>query len=160
MVARWPASSSEHGPTSVRLDDALRQSMIRLLVNVDVPELAPAIAFYRDALGFDLARVIDEDVAELTGGSSVIYLLRKPAGTVAADGADAARQYTRHWTPLHLDVVVDDLATATRRALDAGARQEGSCIEWLGSKCMRFADPFGHGFCLIEFTGSDYAESS
>ena len=45
---------------------------MKTIVNIDVPELAPAIAFYRDALGLRLNRIIDNDVAELTGASSTI----------------------------------------------------------------------------------------
>jgi hypothetical protein len=59
---------------------------------------------------------------------------------------------------VHIDFVVDDVLAAAGRAKDAGARQESECIEWRGSKCITFSDPFGHGFCLIEFangTGSD-----
>ncbi|MCY1449242.1 Glyoxalase-like domain protein [compost metagenome] len=67
------------------------------------------------------------------------------------------RDYSRHWTPVHLDFVVDDLAAATQRALNAGARQESGCVDWRGSKCISFADPFGHGFCLIEFAGATYS---
>lgn len=51
---------------------------MKVLVNIDVPELAPAIEFYCAALGLQLNRIIDGDVAELTGGSCLIYLLEKP----------------------------------------------------------------------------------
>jgi catechol 2,3-dioxygenase-like lactoylglutathione lyase family enzyme len=113
-----------------------------------VPDLEPAIAFYTAALGLKLGRRLDDDVAELTGGSSLLYLLQKPA-----------RTYTRHWTPVHIDIEVDDVQAAARRALAAGARQESACVEWRGSKCITFADPFGHGFCLIQFTGGTYTEA-
>ncbi len=29
---------------------------------------------------------------------------------------------------------------------------------WMGSKCITFSDPFGHGFCLIEFAGDTYGD--
>jgi hypothetical protein len=50
-----------------------------VLVNIDVPELQPAIDFYEAAVGAHFERSLDDDVAELTYGSSVIYLLRKPS---------------------------------------------------------------------------------
>jgi hypothetical protein len=28
----------------------------------------------------------------------------------------------------------------------------------MGSKCITFSDPFGHGFCLIEFAGDTYGD--
>ena len=130
---------------------------MRMIVNIDVPELAPAIAFYTTALALKLTRILDDDVAELTGGSSVIYLMAKPAGSAPAAAVPEGRRYARHWTPVHIDFVVDDIARAAQRAVDAGATRETECVEWRGSKCITFSDPFGHGFCLIEFAQKTYA---
>lgn len=128
---------------------------MRMLVNIDVPDLAPAIAFYTTALDLKLTRILD-DVAELTGGSSVIYLMAKPAGSAPAAAVPEGRRYARHWTPVHIDFVVDDVAQAAQRAIDAGATRETERVEWRGSKCITFSDPFGHGFCLIEFAQKTY----
>jgi len=38
--------------------------------------------------------------------------------------AVVTRDYGRHWTPVHIDFVVDDVEAALRRAVDAGARAE------------------------------------
>jgi predicted enzyme related to lactoylglutathione lyase len=62
--------------------------------------------------------------------------------------------------PVHLDFVVDDITEAARRAMDAGAIQQSDCVQWRGSKCITFADPFGNGFCLIEFTAETYADEA
>ncbi|HTD91056.1 MAG TPA: VOC family protein [Burkholderiales bacterium] len=129
---------------------------MRLLINIDVPELEAAIAFYQSAIGLTLNRIIDGDVAELVGASSVLYLLKKDAGSAVSSIASATREYRRHWTPVHLDFVVDDVEAAAKRAILAGAKQESECVEWLGSKCITFSDPFGHGFCLIQFAGKTY----
>lgn len=129
---------------------------MKILVNIDVPALGPAINFYTRALGLELSRIMDDDVAELTGGSSTIYLLLNKEGSKAGRDSLAVRQYSRHWTPVHIDFVVDNLAEAERRALEAGAVRESECVEWRGSKCITFSDPFGHGFCLIEFVGETY----
>jgi uncharacterized glyoxalase superfamily protein PhnB len=128
----------------------------RTIINIDVPELGPAIDFYRAALGLELNRVIDGDVAELGGASSTLYLLQKPAGSSPKKGVETPRQYESHWTPVHVDFVVERVEEAAKRALAAGARQESECVEWMGSKCITFSDPFGHGFCLIEFEGETY----
>ena len=133
---------------------------MRVIVNIDVPELVPAIDFYCAALGLQLNRILDDDVAELVGASSVIYLLQHPAGSSASSKAVVKRDYSRHWTPVHADFVVEDIAAAARRAVDAGAIRESECIEWNGSKCITFSDPFGHGFCLIEFAGDTYGPGS
>ncbi|HEX7082366.1 MAG TPA: VOC family protein [Gammaproteobacteria bacterium] len=130
---------------------------MRMIVNVDVPELVPAIEFYTAALGFELTRRLDDDVAELKNGAALIYLLEKPAGSTPSQHVADRRGYTRHWTPVHFDIVVDDLSQAAERATRAGATRESGCLEWRGSKCITFSDPFGHGFCLIEFEGDTYA---
>lgn len=132
---------------------------MRILVNIDVPELDRAIEFYSAALGLKHSRTLDKDVAELTGASSTIYLLQKTSGSNVARTLSEARCYSRHWTPVHIDFVVDDIEETTIRALRAGAIRESECVEWSGSKCITFSDPFGHGFCLIEFTGETYNES-
>lgn len=129
---------------------------MRVIVNIDVPDLAPAIDFYSAVLGLKLSRTIEGDVAELTGASSVIYLLQNPAGSHPVSTLPIVRHYSRHWTPVHMDFVVDDVTEAAQRALDAGATQESECIEWNGSKCITFSDPFGNGFCMIEFEGETY----
>ena len=130
---------------------------MKLLVNIDVPDLDRAVAFYCDGLGLQLSRIIDEDVAELRGASCLVYLLKKSPDTKVASTLDSGRHYSRHWTPVHLDFVVDDLENAARRVIAAGGKQESGCVLWMGSKCITFSDPFGHGFCLIQFTGEGYA---
>jgi predicted enzyme related to lactoylglutathione lyase len=126
-----------------------------VLVNIDVPELAPAIRFYESAVGTSVVRLLDDDVAELAYGSARLCLLVKPTGS-AATPAGQSRELGRHWTPVHVDFVVDDIDVAVDRALAAGAKRESDCIEWRGSRCVTFSDPFGHGFCLIEFSGDGY----
>lgn len=129
---------------------------MRVIVNIDVPNLAQAIRFYTAALGLTLNRIIDDDVAELTGASSVLYLLQNAPGSHFAHAMPQGRDYARHWTPVHMDFVVEDLQAAVERAIDAGAIRESECVEWNGSKCISFSDPFGHGFCLIEFENGTY----
>ena len=131
---------------------------MRMAINIDVPELAPAIEFYSAALGLNLHRIIDDDVAELTGASSVIYLLAKNAGSATDSSGAGKRHYSRHWTPVHIDFVVADVVAAADRALRSGAKQESECVEWKESKCITFSDPFGHGFCLIEFAADTYSD--
>ena len=134
--------------------------MINTLINIDVPELKSAIDFYCAALELKLSRMLDSDVAELIGASSRIYLLQKEAGSPSGEGAGATRRYSRHWTPVHMDFVVDDIELATQRAIAAGAVRESECIEWRGSKCITFSDPFGHGFCLLEFENENYSDDT
>ena len=74
-----------------------------LLVNIDVPDLARAVAFYTEAFGLTVTRRFGADGVELSGWPVRVYLLRKPAGTIGA--STNPRRYDRHWTPVHLDVV-------------------------------------------------------
>lgn len=135
----------------------IERRTVRTIVNIDVPELQCAIDFYCAALGLQLSRVLDDDVAELAGATSMVYLLESPSGSDATHGAAPPRSYSRHWTPVHIDFVVDDVEAAARRAIAAGAMQESELVEWRGSKCVTFSDPFGHGFCVIEFEGETYS---
>lgn len=127
---------------------------MKIIINIDVPDLTAAVHFYTRAFDLTQSRTLDDDVAELTGSSSVIYLLRIAPGSAPVRDGAASRDYDRHWTPVHLDFVVDSLELAAQRAEQAGAQRESACVEWRGSRCMTFADPFGHGFCLIEFASS------
>jgi len=129
---------------------------MRLLLNIDVPDLAAAEAFYTAAFGLRPARRLRGGILELLGAEVPIYLLKKDAGSRAA--APSMRDYARHWMPAHCDVVVDDLDAALPRALAAGAVQEGEVREGAWGRIVQFADPFGHGWCLVQFLGRGYDE--
>ena len=129
---------------------------VEFLVNIDVPDLEAGVRFYRDALGFELARRLGPEVAEMTGGPARLYLLQKPEHSHGAGGD--RRRYSRHWTPVHLDIVVDNIEAALARALAAGATAETAIRVEAWGKLAICADPFGHGFCLIEFVGRGYDE--
>jgi catechol 2,3-dioxygenase-like lactoylglutathione lyase family enzyme len=71
-----------------------------LLINIDVPDLAEAIAFYTQAFGLTVTRRLGVEVAELSGLPARIYLLQKPGGSIGA--AKDPRRFDRHWTPVHI----------------------------------------------------------
>jgi predicted enzyme related to lactoylglutathione lyase len=128
-----------------------------LLVNIDVDDLDRAIAFYRDALGLTVARRFGAGGVEMVGSTAPIYLLvKKPGSAAFKDGP--GRHYRRHWTPVHLDFVVPDIAVALDKARAAGAKVEGDVRVDKWGKIVLLADPFGNGFCLIEFLGRGYDE--
>ncbi|MDB5967820.1 MAG: Glyoxalase/bleomycin resistance protein/dioxygenase [Hydrocarboniphaga sp.] len=129
-----------------------------LLVNIDVADLAQATAFYTAAFGLKIGRRFGDGGVELLGTSAPIYLLVKPAGSVANSASAATRDYTRHWTPVHLDFVVDDLPPAIERALAAGAVLEDPMRSANWGRIAHFADPFGNGFCLLQFLNRGYDE--
>jgi predicted enzyme related to lactoylglutathione lyase len=127
-----------------------------LLVNIDVPDLARAVAFYGEAFGLAVTRRFGAGGAELGGWPVRLYLLEKPEGTIGA--GTQPRRYDRHWTPVHLDVVTENIETALARALTAGARAETEIRVDVWGKLVVLSDPFGHGICLIEFLGRGYDE--
>ncbi|HEV7490313.1 MAG TPA: VOC family protein [Rhodanobacteraceae bacterium] len=131
---------------------------LTMLANIDVDDIARAETFYVEALGLEVGRRFGDSGVELIGASSPIYLLRKAAGSVAGDATMQMRDYRRHWTPVHLDFVVDDLAGALARARAAGATLEGEPRTATWGRIATLADPFGHGFCLIEFRNRGYDE--
>jgi catechol 2,3-dioxygenase-like lactoylglutathione lyase family enzyme len=127
-----------------------------VLVNLDVPDLERAIAFYTAATDCRLERRLDAEIAELSYGAARLYLVEKGAGSVANAGTDQTRSYSRHWTPAHVDFVVADLDEAVAKAERAGAKRESSGETWRGATHVTFSDPFGHGFCLITFRAHTY----
>lgn len=114
------------------------------------------MAFYTSAFGFEVGRRFDEDFVELVGAETHVYLLRKDAGTSIGPAGGDVRRYERHWSPIHPDFVVEDKARATEKALAAGAVQESPARQAPYGQIEMFADPFGHGFCLIEFNSAGY----
>jgi lactoylglutathione lyase len=129
---------------------------MKQLLNIDVPDLAAAEVFYREAFGLHAGRRLGSEILEMLGGTAPLYLLQKAPGSVAA--ANDSRHYQRHCMPLHVDVVVEELEPALERALAAGAVQEGSIREASWGRIVQLADPFGHGWCLLQFLGRGYDE--
>ena len=126
-----------------------------LLVNIDVDDLESATRFYCDGLGLKIGRRFD-GWTELVGAAAPIYLLPKAAGTPVSPASSQERDYRRHWTPVHLDFVVTDIRAAIERALQAGAKLERDVTTHAYGLLALLADPFGNGFCLIEFRGRGY----
>lgn len=129
---------------------------MNLLINLDVPDLSAAEAFYGEVFGLVRARRLGDGVLEMLGAQAPIYLLEKAAGSTGAGGS--TRSYQRHWMPMHIDVVVDDLDAVLSQALAAGAQQEGEVREANWGRIVQIADPFGHGWCLLQFLGHGYDE--
>jgi predicted enzyme related to lactoylglutathione lyase len=134
------------------------RSVTGLRVCIDVDDLERGIRFYTRALGLTVGRRAGASWVELLGGPVPIDLLAKPPGSAASPATSASREYTRHWTPIHLDLVVDDLDSAVARACEAGARLERPIQEARWGRLANLGDPFGHGLCVVEFRGRGYDE--
>jgi predicted enzyme related to lactoylglutathione lyase len=131
---------------------------MNFLVNLDVDDLEKATRFYSAAFGLTVGRRFGAFGVEMLGSSAPIYLLVKPAGTPASDASSQRRSYDRHWTPVHLDFVVEEIEAAAKKAVAAGARLEKPVATHPWGQLALMADPFGHGFCFVQFIGRGYDE--
>jgi predicted enzyme related to lactoylglutathione lyase len=126
------------------------------LINIDVPDIRKAEAFYCGVFGLQLLRRLGPSAVELSGLGVPCFLLQKTEGTAAFREGHHKRNYNRHWTPVHLDITVSDIHSVYERALAAGARAESEIRLAPYGMIAVMADPFGHGFCLIEFNEKGY----
>lgn len=131
---------------------------MKALVNIDVDDLEKAIHFYASAFDLRVGRRFGTFGVEMLGSSAPVYLLAKSSGTRATTSSPRLRDYRRHWTPVHLDFVVDEIEPAVRRAEAAGAVLEKPIATQKWGRLAVMADPFGHGFCFVEFLGRGYDE--
>jgi hypothetical protein len=130
---------------------------MQLLVNIDVADLDSGIDFYCSALALRAGRrLFGGTVVELLGASLPIYLLAKPAESSASLLAWLPRDYRWHWTLVHLDFVVDEVESAVQRALAAGAKLEDEIQSHSWGRIAMMSDPFGNGFCVVQFFGEGY----
>jgi predicted enzyme related to lactoylglutathione lyase len=141
-------------PSGPRSD---QQRTRQVLINIDVDDLEAGVRFYADGLGLRQGRrLFGGSVVEMVGAPVPIYLIEKQPGTLPSPRAAGLRDYRRHWTPVHLDFPVDELEAALERALVAGARLEGEVVAFPWGTLATMSDPFGHGFCLLQFSGDGY----
>jgi predicted enzyme related to lactoylglutathione lyase len=135
---------------------------MQILINIDVPDLARAEQFYTRAFDLTAGRrfglVVELNSSSSSSSNIAIYLLQNDSGTAASVTTNAARTYQRHWTPVHLDFSVKDIEQAVDRAVQAGAILEDPIDTQPWGRIAHLADPFGHGLCLIQFTGRGYDE--
>ena len=50
-----------------------------------------------------------------------------------------------------MDFVVADVEAATEKAIAAGAKLEGPVQSFVWGRQACLSDPFGHGFCLLQW---------
>ena len=133
---------------------------MQVLINVDVPNIHAAREFYERALGLRLKRLLfDNTVAEMQGGSASLFLTLKEEGSSPSRATTQLRHYGRHWTPIHLDYVVECVEAAVSKACEAGASLEGEIESFPWGYLATMSDPFGNGFCLIQWQGRGYDDT-
>ena len=122
--------------------------MIRISVSIDVSNLKKAETFYVEALGCKKVRDQEPDMVVLSVENSDIYLQEKEPGTKPLVSSSVVRNYERHWTPIHLDFLCDNVDELVLKILEFGGLHEGGDSGDWGSIAY-CADPFGNGFCVI-----------
>jgi len=130
--------------------------MLQVHAYIEVTELARGIDFYSRGLGLALRRRLSPTWVELDGANLPIFLLADRPPFADLGGMKTARNYQRHWTPVHLDFIVPDLDQVVARlcAMGASLDREVQLCEY--GRMANMADPFGNGFDLIEFTEGGY----
>jgi len=124
-------------------------------VSIDVPNLEQGLRFYSEVFGFvETARPFPT-MAILDGNNVTVCMHEKAPGTKSSSAGNATRHYDRHWTPVHLDLHVQDLDAVLEKV-----RSEGGAVEMefrnQGPKPVGFcSDPFGNGFCVIGERAAD-----
>jgi catechol 2,3-dioxygenase-like lactoylglutathione lyase family enzyme len=128
-------------------------------VCIDVDDLDRGIAFYTQGLGLRPGRRLGNDWVELLGAGSTIDLLANAAGSAPlGESQPQRRDYARHWTPVHLDFAVTEIDAVVNKLISLGATLERPIQQRRWGRMANMADPFGHGFDLLEFTGRGYDE--
>ena len=122
--------------------------MIKISVSIDVSNLKQAETFYIEALDCQKLRDQGPDMFVLTTENCDIYLQEKEAGSNPLVSSEAVRDYKRHWTPVHLDFLTEDIDRVVEKITQLGGVHEGGDNGDWGSIAY-CADPFGNGFCVI-----------
>ena len=122
---------------------------MKLEICIDVDDVDRAVEFYGQGLGLSVVEHHPQ-WAKLELGDQTFWIMKIAAGQVGS----ITRDYRRHWTPIHLDFVVDDIDGATQRALAAGGRLDREITrqgEPGGSDAdvANLSDPAGNGVDLI-----------
>jgi predicted enzyme related to lactoylglutathione lyase len=130
--------------------------MIVVHAYIEVTEAERGIAFYCQGIGLTLKRRFSPTWIELEGANCPIYLLANRPAVADLGITTAQRSYERHWTPVHLDFVVDDIDASVSRLIALGASLDREVKTREYGRIANMADPFGNGFDLIEFAGAGY----
>jgi predicted enzyme related to lactoylglutathione lyase len=130
--------------------------MTTIGISVDVENVDRAITFYREGLGLKLIERGDGwgGWATMALGNQTFFF-----GIPWGPEGPLSRDHAHHWTPVHLDFVVDDFDAAVQRALNAGAKLDRPIVRRKDRGDMaNMFDPSGNGFDIIQRTSSHKRE--
>jgi len=130
--------------------------MVTVHAYIEVPSLDDGLKFYCEGLGLQLKRRFSRTWIELAGANVPIFLLGDRGDLADLGTRSVARDWQRHWTPVHLDFIVKNLDEVLARLLALGARLDRSVKQREYGRIANMADPFGNGFDIIEFNPYGY----
>jgi catechol 2,3-dioxygenase-like lactoylglutathione lyase family enzyme len=110
-------------------------------VVIDCPDPRALAGFYCELLGMHVVTEEDDWVTIRTDSDAPSLAFQKAADLDPPRWPDPA-----HPQQFHLDVRVDDIEAAERRAIAAGAKR---LTDGGGETFRVYADPAGHPFCLV-----------
>jgi predicted enzyme related to lactoylglutathione lyase len=93
-------------------------------VSIDVPDLEAGLRFYGEVFGFVKAALPFPTMAILDANNVSVCMHEKAAGSKSSSAGSDGRRYERHWTPVHLDLHVEDFD-----AVLSDVRAHGGAIE-------------------------------
>ena len=93
-------------------------------VSIDVPELEAGLRFYGEVFGFVETVRPFQTMAILDANNVSVCMHEKAAGSKSATAGSERRRYERHWTPVHLDLHVEDFDAVLSKV-----RAQGGAIE-------------------------------
>lgn len=118
-------------------------------VSIDVPNIDDGLRFYGEVFGFEETARPFPTMAILDANNVTVCMHKKASGTKSSTAGEEKRHYERHWTPVHLDIHVEDFDAVLEKVRAAGGSVEEEFRNH-GPKMAGFcADPFGNGFCVI-----------
>jgi lactoylglutathione lyase len=135
----------------MRYPRAMTQPSVRLaFFKLNVPEIVPALAFWREAFGFEVAQTFDEaefmeKVLALpgqSGGPNLMLVAYKDGRDVTVGHGHGAVGFQ-----------CSDIAAAHKRALAAGAKPAGAIFEAAGIRIAVLHSPQGHEIELVQLPG-------
>jgi len=112
-----------------------------------VTDVNPAIAFYRDALGFELKQQFGPAMAILTRGDLTLWLAG-PSASASKPMPDGRKPEPGGWN--RFVVEVEDLAALVARLKERGVRFRNEILQGPGGRQILCEDPAGNAIELFE----------
>ena len=112
-----------------------------------VTDVNQAIAFYRDALGFELRQQFGSAMAILARGDLTLWLAG-PAASAAKPMPDGRKPEPGGWNRFVLEV--EDLAALVAKLRERGIKFRNEILDGPGGKQILCEDPSGNAIELFE----------